>query len=184
MADDLSANLAENLRRLREARGLTQQDLSSVSGVPRPTVAHLESGAANPTLGVLVRVATALGVVIEDLVAARRRLLTLHPKTSLIEQEGRGQSRREVCPNAPSGILVERIELSLRGSLERTDARPTDRTYLACERGDVDVLCGSERLTLKTGDVAEVARGAGHACQNKGRGAAILYSVRIGALAS
>jgi mannose-6-phosphate isomerase-like protein (cupin superfamily) len=116
----------------------------------------------------------------EDLVAARGTHLMLHPRASLVEHQRAGQLLRDICPNAPSGIFVERIELSLRGSLERAAARHADRTYLACERGDLEVQCGSERLTLKIGDVAEVRRGAAHVCHNKGRGTAVLYSIRIG----
>jgi XRE family transcriptional regulator, regulator of sulfur utilization len=54
----IGANLADNLRALREARGLSQQQIAEIAGVPRPTWAHLESGAANPTVAVLVRVPT------------------------------------------------------------------------------------------------------------------------------
>jgi transcriptional regulator with XRE-family HTH domain len=73
MADDERTRLAHNLRDLREVRGLTQQELSDRSGVPRPTLAHLESGQGNPTLSVLVRVAGALGIGIEAWVSASRR---------------------------------------------------------------------------------------------------------------
>ena len=55
--DDSGANLAANLKRLREARGLSQQRISRLSGIPRPTWASLESGDANPTLQVLTRAA-------------------------------------------------------------------------------------------------------------------------------
>ena len=45
-------------------------ELATLSGVPRPTIANLESGSANPTLGVLVRIASSLQVSIEQLIAA------------------------------------------------------------------------------------------------------------------
>src|SRR5512144_2705734 len=76
--DDVAAALAQNLRQLRVARGLTQEQLAKVSGVPRPTWAHLESGAANPTLGVLVRVADALEVRIEELIGPPRAAARLY----------------------------------------------------------------------------------------------------------
>ena len=47
---DSAANLAANVRRLREERGLSQQRIAQLAGVPRPTWASLESGSANPTL--------------------------------------------------------------------------------------------------------------------------------------
>ena len=59
--DDIHANLAANVKRLREARGLSQQRMAELSGIPRPTWASLESGGANPTLAVLSRAFTCAG---------------------------------------------------------------------------------------------------------------------------
>ncbi|MEC8191146.1 MAG: helix-turn-helix transcriptional regulator, partial [Myxococcota bacterium] len=49
MIDDISSNLALNVRQLRSARQLSQVQLAQIAGIPRPTLAHLESGSANPT---------------------------------------------------------------------------------------------------------------------------------------
>ena len=64
MPDTLSERLAANIRQLREARGLTQEQMARLSGIPRATWGHLESGGANPTLSVLHKVALALQVQI------------------------------------------------------------------------------------------------------------------------
>jgi hypothetical protein len=42
----------------------------------------------------------------------------------------------------------------------------------------VEVRAGEERALLRSGDVAVVSRGAAHSCVNRGRGAAVVYSVR------
>jgi transcriptional regulator with XRE-family HTH domain len=57
---DINRNLADNIRRLREARNLSQQQIAKLSGIPRPTWASLETGSANPTLSVLSKAANAL----------------------------------------------------------------------------------------------------------------------------
>jgi len=67
MGDDPRHHLGANLRRLRETRAFSQEQAARLAGIPRATWASLESGAANPTLVVLTRVATALAVSIEDL---------------------------------------------------------------------------------------------------------------------
>ena len=80
--DSISGNLADNIRQLREARGLTQQQMAKISGLPRPTWSNLESGAANPTVAVLVKVATALQISVEEFdrlaVSAPRRAGDTH----------------------------------------------------------------------------------------------------------
>ncbi|MGC4090475.1 MAG: XRE family transcriptional regulator [Polyangiaceae bacterium] len=181
MLDDLSARLAENLRRLREARGLTQQDLSVASGVPRPTLAHLESGSANPTLSVIARVAHALSVPMEELVAKASATLEVRPAKTLPRHERSGARVTDVCPEPPNGIVVERIELGQRAELARDGSRQADRIYVVCERGEIEVGSGDERCALRAGDLALVRRGAAHVLSQRGRSAAVAYSVRIGA---
>lgn len=181
MLDDLSARLAENLRRLREARGLTQQELSAASGVPRPTLAHLESGSANPTLSVIARVAHALSVPMEELVAQANANVEFRPQKSLPRHERAGARVVDVCPDPPSGIVVERIELGHRAELVRDGSRQADRIYVVCERGELEVGSGDEQCALRAGDLAVIRRGAPHVLTQRGRSAAVAYSVRIGA---
>ena len=57
--DDVAGNLAENIRQLRDARGMSQAQVAKAAGIPRPTWTNLESGTANPTLAVLLKVAAA-----------------------------------------------------------------------------------------------------------------------------
>jgi transcriptional regulator with XRE-family HTH domain len=56
------------LRRLREARGLTQLELSVAAGVTPATVSRLENGHQAPTLVTLYKLAEALEVPVADLV--------------------------------------------------------------------------------------------------------------------
>src|SRR5437867_10880664 len=65
-------HLADNIRAVREARGLSQQQIAKAAGIPRATWTHLESGAANPTLAVLIKVAAALQVRLDELLAPAR----------------------------------------------------------------------------------------------------------------
>ena len=74
-ANDVAERLGKNIKQLREARGLTQQQIAKLADVPRATWAHLESGAANPTLGILHRAAMALQVSLEELISTPRAVL-------------------------------------------------------------------------------------------------------------
>jgi XRE family transcriptional regulator, regulator of sulfur utilization len=60
--------LGRHIRQLRKQRRLTQEHLAERSGVHTQFVGAIERGKANPTLKVLTRVATALGVSLADLV--------------------------------------------------------------------------------------------------------------------
>jgi DNA-binding XRE family transcriptional regulator len=60
---------ARNLRRLRHAAGLSQEQLADRTGLHPTEISRLERAAREPRLGTIVRLASGLGVRIEKLVA-------------------------------------------------------------------------------------------------------------------
>ncbi len=55
-------SIAANIRRIRRRRTLTQEDLAELAELEPRTIQHLETGKANPTIGLVATVAAALGV--------------------------------------------------------------------------------------------------------------------------
>lgn len=62
-------NLSNNIKKLREAKGLSQEKLARLADVANNTLIKMESGEnQNPTLDTLKKVAKALGVSVDDLI--------------------------------------------------------------------------------------------------------------------
>jgi transcriptional regulator with XRE-family HTH domain len=59
--------VAWNLRRLRVRRGLSQEALAHDAALDRSYASGLERGTTNPTVDLLDRIATALGVPVKEL---------------------------------------------------------------------------------------------------------------------
>jgi len=156
--DDSGANLAGNVRRLREARGLSQQRMAQLSGVPRPTWASLESGSANPTLAVLSRAAAALQVSIEELVGPPRTAARLFRAGEVKERKRQGARLRPLVPEAIPGLDIARMELAAGGHMVGIPHTPGTREYLTCERGRIELVASGETWSLEAGD-ALVFRG-------------------------
>lgn len=154
----LAANLADNVKRLRESRGLSQQRGAEISGIPRPTWASLESGAANPTLAVLSRVAAALQVSLEELVGAPRTAAKLYRAAELSGRKRRGAVVRPLLPESIPGLDITRMELGPGARLTGIPHTPGTREYLSCERGSIELVASGEHWTLEAGD-ALVFRG-------------------------
>lgn len=55
------------IRRLRKARGLTQQTLAEISNQEPSNISHIERGATKLSLPTLVNIANALEVTVDDL---------------------------------------------------------------------------------------------------------------------
>lgn len=54
--------LGENLKRIREQKGISQVDISKSLGVSRGFVSNVENGKTNPTLATITKLAKAVGV--------------------------------------------------------------------------------------------------------------------------
>jgi transcriptional regulator with XRE-family HTH domain len=156
--DDIRANLAANVKRLRETRGLSQQRMAQLSGIPRPTWASLESGSANPTLVVLSRAAAALQVSIEELVGPPRTAARLFRAGEVKERKRQGARLRPLVPEAIPGLDIARMELAAGGQMVGIPHTPGTREYLTCERGRIELVASGESWSLEAGD-ALVFRG-------------------------
>lgn len=65
---DVLANLSENLKRYRKARGFSQTDLAQGASLSRRMISAIEGGSANVSLSTVDRLAAALSVKFTDLV--------------------------------------------------------------------------------------------------------------------
>lgn len=63
----LRDNLAANIKRIRNERGLSQDDFAGVVDVHRTYINHLEHAKRSPTIDVIERMMLALDVSITDL---------------------------------------------------------------------------------------------------------------------
>jgi transcriptional regulator with XRE-family HTH domain len=64
---DVRARLSGNMRRLRQVKNWSQEELAHQSGLHRTYISDLERGARNPTIEVVDKVAVALSVPCGDL---------------------------------------------------------------------------------------------------------------------
>ena len=175
--DELAERLARNIKQLRDARGLTQQQMSKLSELPRATWANLESGAANPTLGVLRRVAIALQVSIEELVSAPRANAKHYPLGTLPTRSRGDVTIRKLLPDRIPGVEMERMELPRGARMNGVPHTPGTSEYLTCEAGRILLVASGEQWTLGPGDVCVFRGDQRHSYSNVGQGTAIGYSV-------
>jgi transcriptional regulator with XRE-family HTH domain len=177
MASKLSARLAENVRHLREARGQTQEQMAKLAGMPRATWAHIETGAANPTLAVLDKVATALQVPIEELTGPPQASGRLHPRASMRTRKQGDGIVQQLLPDPIPGMVIERMEIPPRGRIPGVPHMPGTREYFTCESGEVVLTASGERWQVRPGDVVVFRGDQRHSYANPGPRPAVGYSV-------
>ena len=62
MKDSEIQRFAKNMKKLREAKGMSQGDIHRATGIDRAYISNLEAGKQNPTLETIAKIAEALGV--------------------------------------------------------------------------------------------------------------------------
>jgi transcriptional regulator with XRE-family HTH domain len=179
MSEDLSERLGRNIKLLREARGMTQQQIAKIAALPRATWANLESGAANPTLNVLDRVAFAFQVSLEELVAAPRGEGRRYAASEL-RSIARGAAKiRKLLPDPIPGMEIDRFELPAGVRMTGVPHTPGTREYLTCETGKIVLVAGGQTFELEPGDVVAFRGDQRHSYTNPGAKAAVAYSVVV-----
>lgn len=67
MKDSEIQRFAKNIKRLREAKNMSQGDIHRATGIDRAYISNLEAGKQNPTLETIAKLAEALGVSSDQL---------------------------------------------------------------------------------------------------------------------
>jgi XRE family transcriptional regulator, regulator of sulfur utilization len=156
---------------------MTQEQMARLSDVPRPTWANLESGEANPTLSVLVKVAGALQVPLEELIGPPRAVVKLYRAETLpVTQRGKVRVRR-LLPESIAGFEIDRMELPAGAYMTGIPHTQGTREYLTCESGTVELTVAEANWRLQAGDVVVFRGDQKHAYRNPGTASAVAYSV-------
>ena len=144
--DKTAAHLARNLVSLRHTRSLTQEGLAKAAAVPRSTVANLESGEGNPSLAVLVKVAGALGVPIDELLASPRAMVRRWPAAEVARREkGRGVRIRALVPEPVPDEMMEVMDFEPGAVMGGTPHLPGTREFFSCLDGRVLLTVAGRR---------------------------------------
>ena len=159
--------LSRNLLALRHARSLTQEALAKSSALPRSTVANLESGTGNPSLTVLLKVAGALGVPVDELLAPPRAKVRKWTAADVSTQSrGQGVMLRPLVPEPTPDEMLSIMDFQPRATLRGTPHLPGTRAYFTCLDGVVAISVDGNRFELERGDVLAFPGNVRHSYEN------------------
>lgn len=149
--DTLDA-VGPRLRALRQQRETTLADLSAETGISVSTLSRLESGSRRPTLELLLPLARAHGVTLDELVDAPP---TGDPRIHLKPVQKFGMTMLPLTKRA-GGIQAYKLVIPAR-SRRRQPELQTHEGYewVYVLNGRLRVLLGEHDLTLEPGEAAE-----------------------------
>jgi transcriptional regulator with XRE-family HTH domain len=181
-AAELAGRVAEHLRAHRKRREMSLDQLAQLTGVSRAALSQIETRKTNPTIGVLWKIASGLGIAFADLIGETRTGLSVlrRGEAQLLRSVDGKFDSRPLMPAA--GIpQVEMYELRLGAR-----ARHASEPHGPGTREIVVVLSGSMRMTvgdhsddLGPGDSVVFDANKPHVYENTGSSEARYHNVIV-----
>lgn len=168
----LAVAIGGRVRQERQSRGWTLDQLAEAAGVSRRMVVNVEHGAANPSVGTLLRISDALGVGLPALVEPPQS------KTVKVTRRGEGAAlwtgesggRGVLVAGTKSPDVVELWDWTLGpGDHHMSEAHsPGTKELLQVQQGTITVVVADQPVILGAGDAVAFPGDVDHSYANPG----------------
>ncbi len=166
--DPISQVVAENLRKLRQDRKLSLQDLSELCGVSKSMLGEIERGSSNPTINVIWKIANGLRIPFTTLTTAARLPVQLIRAT---EHQGYLSGKHyeittvfKYNPDTHTEIYHETFK---SGAVLDSDGHPGVFEYLVVTSGILTLSATGTIYELKAGDAILFEASGEHQYSNR-----------------
>ncbi|MGE3307545.1 MAG: helix-turn-helix domain-containing protein [Rhizobiaceae bacterium] len=140
--------IGRQLRLLRENAGRSLEQLAAASGLSVRALRELEGGRTNPTLSTVVTAAEALGVGVDEIIAAARRD---EPAADLTRTDDSRAAEVRLTRTLPDPRMKARL-LDLSASGGSSIALPTGAVFVHVLSGAATATLENETVRLAPGD--------------------------------
>lgn len=168
----LALAIGVRVKHERQSRGWTLDQLAEAAGVSRRMLINVEQGAANPSVGTLLRISDALGVVLPALVAPPQ------PNTVRVTRRGEGAAlwssesggRGVLVAGTEPPDVVELWDWTLApGDQHASEAHaPRTRELVQVQQGTITIKVGDQPVILDAGDAIAFSGDVAHSYANPG----------------
>jgi transcriptional regulator with XRE-family HTH domain len=169
----LASAIGARVKQERQARQWTLDRLAEVAGVSRRMVVNVEQGAANPSVGTLLRISDALGVGLPALVEPPEpkpvRVTRAGEGAALWTSDGGGRGVLLVGTEPPD--VVELWDWTLApGDVHESEAHVAGTQELVqVQHGTLTIEIADRSITLDVGDAIAFAGDVVHSYTNPGK---------------
>ena len=176
--DYMNSIVAANIKRLREERKLSMEELAKFSSVSKSMIAQIERGEGNPTLSTLWKISNGLKVPFDS--------LTVRPKTQheivkiseiqpLFETEGKVRNYSLFPDDENRRFAIYYLELE-KGSYWESEAHLQGTTeFITLFSGIVKIKVKDKHFIIQKGDSLRFNADAVHSYQNIGDEMAMMH---------
>jgi transcriptional regulator with XRE-family HTH domain len=179
--EELSATVGANLKRIRVRQGFSLERLAKLAGVSRAMISQIELGRSVPTIGLLWKLARALGVPFAALISASGSggtvLLRAAKAKTLTSADGSFTSRALFPFDTERRVEFYKLGLAPHAEEVATPHAPGTHENIIVAAGAVEIDVAGARHALQTDDAIVFEADVPHTYRNRGDVPATMYLV-------
>jgi len=169
--DYLNKNIARNLKKIRQIRGLSLDIVSEQTGVSKSILAQIERGEANPTIGTIERILSGLRISINE----------LSDDSSVVSKVVKGKTLQPLKTKKDAYKIFNYFPFEENRNFEiywiyinpgkeyKTGGHGlSTEEYIMVYEGEIIILENEESITLEEGDALRLSTEQEHTYVNVG----------------
>jgi transcriptional regulator with XRE-family HTH domain len=172
--------VGETLKTLRQSQRLSLDDLSRRAGVSKSMLSQIERNEANPTVAILWRLASALGIDITDFLStgqsktatAAVTVTAAHEMPTIKSADGKCELRILSPINMAGTVEWYQLTITAGGVLASEPHEKGAKEHLSVQSGAMMVRAGASEGIVRSGDTARYSADLQHSIANQGKTAA------------
>jgi len=165
---DPTTAVSKNLAQLRKERGLTLQELATLSKVSKAMIGQIERGESNPTINILWKIATGLRIPLNKLLYEEKGAVEFVPANNVMPLRDQDGMRMFQSFSFDEEKHFEVFSITMDAkSIHSSDAHARgSEEYILLVKGQLEIEVNAEIYTLQVGDSIRFASDKPHAYRN------------------
>jgi len=154
-----SKKIGERIKVYREKLGMTREDLAKRAVLPTSLIDEVENGSVSPAIGVMVKLARALGQRVgtftDDQIAKDPVIVRTTEREQGVashKENGQGHYRYHSLGAGKADRHMEPFFIHIEQNDQRTKSSHEGEEFVAVISGEIELLYGNDTHTLKEGD--------------------------------
>lgn len=171
--DKLNVVIAENLKKLREERKLSLDDVAKLSGVSKSMLGQIERGEVNPTVSTVWKISNGLKISFTQLMSRPESDIELVYKSEiqpLIEDNGKFRNFPVFPFDSTRRFEMYTLEIDVEGYLDAEAHPQGTQEFITVFSGEITINVNGEDFVITAGNSMRFKADIPHTYKNLGEG--------------
>lgn len=169
--EKINSVIAENLKRLREERKLSLDNVAKLSGVSKSMLGQIERGEVNPTVSIIWKISNGLKISFTQLMSRPETDIELVVKSEiqpLIEDNGRFRNFPVFPFDSTRRFEMYKLEVD-EGGYQRAEPHPQGtQEFITVFSGEITISINNDKFVVSTGNSIRFKSDSPHTYHNTG----------------